>query len=461
MILSGGSRGGALDLALHLSNALDNERVEIASVRGATSTNLYDAFREWEAISDCSNATKGFYSLSISPDPEQREWTKDEWQRAIEHTEKRLSLTGQPRAVVFHDKVGESDGQLRKHCHIVWSRISTKDNKLRAISDSNDRYKLRDATRELAQEFGLRIKRGRKSKEAYELVKSQGHNRDPETSEQRKAAITKLWDTFEDPKQFIIATNKTGYVIAKGDRRDFVILDRDGEIFSLPRQIEAVKTKQIRERLGNGDDLPTVEQAKEEQKIRRQQEAHEPRKPPQRRVDLAREQKLMAKLKRMAKRADTLHGQRRRQLKNQLTETKQRQSNEWEWMQRRFRKQTTKLITKRKRSEPKGLARRMRTLIGYETLLKWKHAQQDRDRARAFASRQADMKKSQANELERIEGKRDLIEKQERREAKSLERLSKKLAVSAERVRQEQERAQQLKRLKQQKGERIRFQRSL
>lgn len=461
MILSGGSRGGALDLALHLSNELDNERVEIASVRGATSANLYDALREWETISDCSNAKHGFYSLSINPDPQQREWTKNEWTRAIDHTEERLGLTGQPRAMIFHEKVGESDGNLRKHCHVVWSRISTTDNKLRAISDSHDRYKLRDAAKELTREFSLRIKRGRKSKEAYELAKSQGLNRDPETAAERKETITKLWEKFEDPKQVAIALTQAGYVIAQGDRRSFVVIDRDGEVHALPRQIEGMKTKQVRDRLGDETNYPTVEQAKEEQRIRQQQEAREPRKPVQKRVDLTREQKLMAKLRRMAKRADTLHGQRRRQLKDQINETTKRHSREWEWMQRRFRQRTTKIITKRKRSEPKGLARRMRTLIGYTSLLKWKYAQQDRDRVKAFAVRQASMKKAQAKELERIERKRDLIEKQERREAKSLERLSKKLTVSGERIRQEQHRVQQLQRLKEQENEKILFSRSL
>lgn len=50
-----------------------------------------------------------------------------------------------------------------------------------------------------------------------------------------------------------------GYVLAKGDRRDFVVVDRYGEVYSLPRFAD-VKTKDVRSRIGDGADLPSIEQ---------------------------------------------------------------------------------------------------------------------------------------------------------------------------------------------------------
>jgi len=51
--------------------------------------------------------------------PEQR-------MQAIDRLEKDLGLTGQPRAVVVHEKEG------REHCHVVWSRIDL--DKMRTIT---------------------------------------------------------------------------------------------------------------------------------------------------------------------------------------------------------------------------------------------------------------------------------------------------------------------------------------
>ena len=104
MILKGSQRRGANDLALHLSNAIDNEAVKIAEMRGMVADNLYDGFREWSLICSQTKAKEPFYSLSINPDPGQRGWTEGEWGKAIEHIEGKLGLTNQPRAVVFHEK---------------------------------------------------------------------------------------------------------------------------------------------------------------------------------------------------------------------------------------------------------------------------------------------------------------------------------------------------------------------
>jgi len=436
MILKGSSRRGAVDLALHLNNCLDNERVIISEVRGAVSTNLYDAFREWELISDQSKAKNSFYSLSINPDPEQREWTDKEWKRAIEHVEAKLGLTGQPRAIVYHHKVGEYDDQAkeRMHCHVVWSRIQVRDHQLRAISDSHDYYKLRDAAKELAMEFGLTLRRGRKSKEPFDYALSQGKNRDPETAEARKATITKLWEKHQDPKEFAVALSKAGYILAQGDRRSFVVIDTDAQIHALARQIHSVRTKQVRERLGNEADYPTVEQAIEEQRIKVLTEVRDVRRETRKRVNLTKEQKLMAKLKRMARRADQLKDQRRSKLKAERHALKQKHFEEWEWRHRRFRTETAKIIRKRKLTAPTGLTKYLRTAIGYETLLRWKHAQQDRERARAFEREQQRIKKAQAKELERIKKYKAILERQEKREAKSFERLAKKLSLRKEQI---------------------------
>ena len=55
MIPKGNQRGGGRQLATHLMNSFDNERVEIADLRGAVAQDLHGAFQEWFAQ---SKATK-------------------------------------------------------------------------------------------------------------------------------------------------------------------------------------------------------------------------------------------------------------------------------------------------------------------------------------------------------------------------------------------------------------------
>lgn len=49
-----------------------------------------------------------------------------------------------------------------------------------------------------------------------------------------------------------------GFFLARGDRRGFVVLDHQGDVWSLPRLLD-LKTKEVRARLGDGEKLRSVE----------------------------------------------------------------------------------------------------------------------------------------------------------------------------------------------------------
>lgn len=435
MILAGSARAGALDLALHLSNEVDNERVIIADIRGTASDNIYEAFREWEVIAQNTNAKHSFYSLSINPDKTQRDWSEKEWQQAITHIEDKLGLSGQPRAIIFHEKIGESDGNLRKHCHVVWSRIDGRT--LKAIPHSFDYYTLQRCTKELAREFGLQINyktgKDRINERAYNLAKSQGKNRDLDSRAQRNKIITELWHKHNDPKQFILALNNAGYIIAQGQRRAFVIVDRDNQIHSLARQIDGVKTKQVKARLGLPENYPTIAEAQTQQRIikpssvklceLRDSVVKKPR------TDLTREQKLFTKLKRMVQRTDTLSQARRKKLNRQITSAKIRHHEELDLLLKKQRAEEAKTLRQRYKKKPQGLVKNIQAILGYELFLSWKYAHQDRRRVQVHVTEKQLLAHSQKQELMRLNRYSDLIAKQERREAKSFERLSKKLCL--------------------------------
>jgi hypothetical protein len=57
---------------------------------------------------------------------------------------------------------------------------------------------------------------------------------------------------------------QAGYRLARGDKRDFVVIDPAGEVHSLARRIEGSKAADIRARMAevSRDTVPTVEEAR-------------------------------------------------------------------------------------------------------------------------------------------------------------------------------------------------------
>lgn len=114
MILNGNQRGGAKDLALHLMKT-ENERVELHELRGFMSHDLMGALSEMQAISRGTRCKQFMYSLSLNP-PKGKNVSVAYFERAIAQAEARLGLTGQPRAVVFHEK---TDADIVMWCGVA------------------------------------------------------------------------------------------------------------------------------------------------------------------------------------------------------------------------------------------------------------------------------------------------------------------------------------------------------
>lgn len=116
MILVGSQRGGAGNLARHLMNAVENEHIAVQELRGFMADNLPGALAEAHAISKATQCQQFLFSLSLNP-PKGQDATVEDMMQAADQAEQKLGLSGQPRAVVVHEKKG------RRHIHVVWSRI--------------------------------------------------------------------------------------------------------------------------------------------------------------------------------------------------------------------------------------------------------------------------------------------------------------------------------------------------
>lgn len=263
MILKGSQRANGADLATHLMNICDNERVEIAALHGVVADDLHGAFAEFEAIASGTKAREPLYSLSINPSAP---LTRPQYEEAIAAIEDRLGLAGQPRATVFHVKDG------REHCHVVWSRIDA--GKMRAIHMAHDHRRLCDLSCELAHKFGLDLppglqaweKKQRFKKEKLEptLAENAQAKKTGITPKQRRTEITAAYNQSDSAEAFRAALAQKRYILAKGDRRGLVVVDRFGDVHSLTRYVKDHSAKAIRQKLSaiKAGDLPDVEQAR-------------------------------------------------------------------------------------------------------------------------------------------------------------------------------------------------------
>ncbi len=257
MILKGNRRGGGMQMALHLLNAEDNEHVTIHEMRGFISDSLSEALTEAYAVSRGTRCKKFLYSLSLSP-PETESVPVEVFEKAINQIEKQLGFAHQPRAIVFHEKEG------RRHAHCVWSRIDIQE--MKAIDPSFDKLQLRDMSRELYFEHGWKMPRGLMNSEERdplnftmaEMQQAKRHNLDPRMIKQ---TIQECWAVSDSRAAFASVLKERGYYLAKGDKCGHVVVDWHGEVYSVPRMV-GIRAKEVRARLGNSDDLPSVDGTK-------------------------------------------------------------------------------------------------------------------------------------------------------------------------------------------------------
>jgi hypothetical protein len=227
------------------------------------SGDLSDALRQMELAAKCAGTKRPLYHASINPRADEH-LTEAQWAQSIERLESELGLTGQPRAVVAHVKDG------REHMHIVWSRIDLEHR--RAIRMDHNFRKHESVARDLEREFGHERVQGahveRQGRERPERTPShaemQQAARTGMSPAQAKAQITALWRSTGTGKEFAAALDQAGWILARGDRRDFVLIDGKGGVHSLARRVDGATASDIRARMADVDPatLPSVREAR-------------------------------------------------------------------------------------------------------------------------------------------------------------------------------------------------------
>ena len=264
MIIKGKSRSGPSALAAHLGNAVTNERVTLLEARGTVAQDLRGALIEMDAYAVGTRCEKPLYHANIDPQPPYR-LTPEQRMEAIDALEEKLGLSGHQRVVVMHEKYG------RQHFHIVWTRINL--DQMKSVSDSHNYRKHEEVARDLERRFEHERVQGahaeREGVERPDRTPSRAELRQEERTgikgKDVKIAVTAAFKSCDNAFAFHAALNDAGYVLATGDRRDFVIVDHAGGIHSLARRIDGMKAAELREFMApiDRENLPDITEAKE------------------------------------------------------------------------------------------------------------------------------------------------------------------------------------------------------
>ena len=264
MIIKGNRHNNGGKLASYMMNGdtRKGERAELHQIRGfGEAENIAEAFRDLEIMAEATKADNALFHVQIRL-PEHERLTREQWERAADRTEKRLGLTGQPRAITFHinDKTGE------RHMHVGWSLIDAEEMKAKPVPYF--KFRLKALARDLENEFDItRVKNERDGPILYAATKNeqQQAQRLGVDKDAIRNTIRACWERSDCGRSFDDALASEGMILAQGTRRDYVIIDHAGGLHALGKRILDVSAAQVRARLSDldRDQMPTIEQARE------------------------------------------------------------------------------------------------------------------------------------------------------------------------------------------------------
>lgn len=224
-VIRGKARGGGAQLATYLSAIGENDQIpRLVDIRGtAAPGDLRKSLLEMSLTAELTKTDKGLWHLQLNPMPgEDTALTDDDWKLMADITERHLGLEGQKRVMVEHVKNG------RRHLHVAWERYDHEKEKIIDIKYS--RLKQRSAVREIELTMGLKLTPLKNISE-----------------KDIKVALTALWTSTGGGAGFVREAARMGYTVTSGVDRPFKVLDDTGRSFDLVRQLEGVRTKDVRE----------------------------------------------------------------------------------------------------------------------------------------------------------------------------------------------------------------------
>lgn len=264
MIAKGNLHAHGVKLAAYLTTSSADERAELVELRGFAADNIRDAFIDVQMQAAATRATKPFFHAYVRA-PEGEGVSRELWREFADRLERQLGFDGQPRAVAFHHAAGGDT-----HMHIAWSRIDLAS--LKAIDPGLFKNKMKELCRAFEKEHGLT----QVANERAADNRTRSANRAEFEQARRLGAdlkairntIRDCWQAADSGRGFAAALAEHGLILARGDRRDFVVIDRKGGDHALSKRITGATAAETRARMADLDRavLPSVDEAKATQR---------------------------------------------------------------------------------------------------------------------------------------------------------------------------------------------------
>lgn len=242
----------------HTHNLPTNDPEKAMKVMAFTAIHSDDIKRQAGTKSTGRKATAGsVYSFSLAWHPEQSP-DKKEMIDASMSTLDKLGLTEHQAVIVYHNET------KHRHVHVICNLVNPDTGKTARVS--HDQLKLSKWAEEYEIKTGQvycndRVENNRKREELAQQKS--------DTQEKTQSAIVKhrekrniradlvqsLYERSDSGQAFRSALEENDLTLAKGDRRGFVLVDNNGDIFSLSRQLKGQRASDIKSRLGDIQDL--------------------------------------------------------------------------------------------------------------------------------------------------------------------------------------------------------------
>jgi hypothetical protein len=263
VIIKGNIRTDGSDLADYLlsegkyeANREKNEHIQVWEATGIEQgDSLQNILEDFEHSAAGTKCEKPLFHVQMRNDKGEY-LTREQWIETVNRLEERLKLTDHERVIVTHTLEGQ------EHVHVAWNRIDHEQQK--AAELHYYKHKCTDLAREMEFKFCLRElsnERGKGKLSRDEEEQALRHGKNPQ---EIKTTIRDCWQQSDNGQSFAAALRERGYLLANGDRRDFVILDDEGGVYSVARATGS-KAAQVRAKLADLDreNLPSVAEGKQ------------------------------------------------------------------------------------------------------------------------------------------------------------------------------------------------------
>lgn len=192
------------------------------------------------------------YSFSLAWHPHQNP-DQETMLEAVIHTLGLLDLDDHEAVVVAHND------RDHPHVHVICNLVHPETGK--TTVQSYDRLIMSAWAEEYEKNEGeirceQRVINNEKRRQGASLTKQFGLIKHREKKLQLAYEIQKLYERSDGAKAFQSALEHKGYTLAQGDRRGYVLVDRNGDIHSLSRQLKGQRAKDLKAQLGHLKDLP-------------------------------------------------------------------------------------------------------------------------------------------------------------------------------------------------------------